>query len=286
MSKKRDFAAELDEQPDDEAGDFKRVFGGLKLPKGLQQNSTELTALEWVRQSPNALTIEAELTEEEWFTLVASIETIKKRYQWYLGDAMVYGIDRKYGATNEQIQRVVELTGKAAPTLHEYYKTALLFEIHERSENLDFEQHRVLAIEFSQDTAEHRAERLRWLHVAETQDMSGRKLKTEIAKAQLSALTGTPEIDVSSDESDDDRPAPVDEMAALSEMEATDKEPPVTLDNVETWDVFHEIRRIVKRHDYTNLDEQQARAIHKKIATARRCLSLLEAELPRLPRGK
>lgn len=189
--KKPDFTSNLTNEAQPSAA-WNTAYGGIKLPP------TVLSVVEWLRQKPNALVIDAELTEEEWYALIQGIETIQKRYQWYLGDAMVYGIDRKYGATDDQIQRIVELTGKAASTLHEYYKTALLFEIHERSENLDFEQHRVLAVEFSQDTPEHRAERLRWLHVAETGGMSGRKLKAEIEKAQLPAEISTDESDLQS----------------------------------------------------------------------------------------
>lgn len=209
MPKTPNYAAQFDEQPADESDDFKRVFGGVKVPKGLQPGSNELTALEWLRKSPTSLTIDVDLTEEEWHTLIASIETIKKRYQWYLGDAMVYGINRSYGATSDQIQRVVEVTGKDEKTLHDYYKTALLFEMSERSELLEFEQHRVIQRAFSEDTPEHRAERLRWLHVAETEKMSGRKLTAEIATAKLPAPSPSDDIE------DDEPPSPSEEKEPL-----------------------------------------------------------------------
>lgn len=275
MPKTPNYAAQFDEQPADESDDFKRVFGGVKVPKGLQPGSNELTALEWLRKSPTSLTIDVDLTEEEWHTLIASIETIKKRYQWYLGDAMVYGIDRKYGETDEQIQRVVELTGKAAPTLHEYYKTALLFEINERSENLDFEQHRVLAIEFSQDTPEHRAERLKWLHIAETEKLSGRKLKAQIATQPPAPVA------------DNGEPPPPDSPTIDDEEEATDLILPVTsLDDAENLQSLNTLQKILKTGSYRNATYQEAVIIHRRIAVARRALSLLEAELPRLKRGK
>lgn len=158
-----------------------------RMAAGVNTDANELTALEWLRRTPNSLTIDTELTEDEWFGLIQGIERIKKRYQWYLGDAMVYGIRREYGATAEQIDRLVDITGKDEKTLHDYYKTALLFEISERSDILEFEQHRVIQRAFSEDTAEHHAERLRWLHIAETQRLSGRKLNTEIAASKLPA---------------------------------------------------------------------------------------------------
>lgn len=180
----------------------------VNLPEQARREQAELTALEWLRKSPTSLMIDVDLTEEEWHALIASIETIKKRYQWYLGDAMVYGINRSYGATSDQIQRVVEVTGKDEKTLHDYYKTALLFEMSERSELLEFEQHRVIQRAFSEDTPEHRAERLRWLHIAETEKLSGRKLKAQIA-AQLPAPSPADDIE------DDEPPSPSEEKEPL-----------------------------------------------------------------------
>lgn len=181
---------------------IQRMAGGVQV-----NGETSLTALEWIRKSPNALAIDVELTEGEWLLLIRSIEAIKRRYQWYLGDAMVYGIDRKYGATEEQIARVVEITGKDEKTLHDYYKTALLFEMSERSELLEFEQHRVIQRAFSEDTPEHRAERLRWLHIAETQGMSGRKLNAEIAASKLPAPADDNSLEIP-DSSTDEPPSP------------------------------------------------------------------------------
>lgn len=217
MSKKPNYAAQFDEQTDDESEDFKRVFGGVKVPKGLQPGSTELTALEWVHKSPTSLTIDTELTQDEWFLLIESIETIQKRYQWYLGDCMVYGVRREYGATDDQIQRIMDITGKGKSTLNEYYKTALLFEIHERSYNLEFEQHRILAVTFSEDTPEQKETRLAWLKIAEEQKLSGRKLMAEIAKAQLPALAdgNYPGIPDSSTSDVTPLPGEVDEEEAI-----------------------------------------------------------------------
>lgn len=248
---------------------FKDVFGDVA-------GSAELTALEWLRKTPTALTIDAELTEPEWLLLIQSIEKIKKRYQWYLGDAMVYGIRRDYGATEAQIQRVVEITGKDDKTLHDYYKTALLFEVSERSDNLEFEQHRVIARAFSEDTPDHRAERLRWLHIAETEKMSGRKLTAEIALSKLPAPV------------DDNGAAPLPDSPTIEdEEEATDIIlPVVTLDDPETRQSFSSLQKTIKTGSYHNATYEEAVKIHRQIAVARRALSLLEADLPRLKRGR
>lgn len=236
-------------------------------------SSKEFTDFEWVRKSPNSLTIDIELSESEWLAFIASVETIHRRYQWYLGDCLVYGIRREYGATAEQIAKVVDITGKDDKTLHDYYKTALLFEVSERSDILEFEQHRVLARAYSDDTPEHRSERLRWLKIAGEQKLSGRKLNTLI-KAQLPAVSGTPEIDVSSDE-----PTPLPDE---NEEEATDKQfPPSPLDDDENWQSLNYLKTIARKKDYQNIDDERAKIIRKQIATARQFLSLLETYLPR-----
>lgn len=280
MSKKPNYAAQFDEQADDESDDFKRVFGGVKVPKGLQPGSTELTALEWVHKSPTSLTIDTELTQDEWFLLIESIETIQKRYQWYLGDCMVYGVRREYGATDDQIQRIMDITGKGKSTLNEYYKTALLFEIHERSYNLEFEQHRILAVTFSEDTPEQKETRLAWLKIAEEQKLSGRKLMAEIAKAQLPASADDPELpDGVTLERVDLTPLP-DEM----EEEATDlPRQDLPLDDDENWKAIARIQDVVKRRTYNNLTPVQRTHLQRQIDIARQALSLLEVELRRKP---
>lgn len=176
----------VNEQMKKRAGMFPDEQTGVNPFADAVEEIKALSSLDWLRLSPNALTIDADLSEDEWFILIEKIESLKHRYQWYLGDAMVYGVQRKYGETDAQIQRLMKITRKGKSTLNDYYKTALLFEIHERSQNLLFEQHRVLAIEFSQQTPEHHSERLRWLRIAETEGLSGRKIQAAIA-AQLPA---------------------------------------------------------------------------------------------------
>lgn len=147
------------------------------LPPETQQ---AITVLPGVQFSIKGLTIDTELSSDEWMGLLETIQAIRSAYQWMLGDWLRYGIKRKYGETDEQLAEIARITGKDTKTLHDYYKTALLFQKAERSENCNFEIHRVLAREFPEKNPTQKQQRLTWLLVAESEKLSGRKLLDRI----------------------------------------------------------------------------------------------------------
>lgn len=284
MSKKPNYAAHFDEQPADESDDFKRVFGGLKLPAGLQQKSPgALSAVDWIRQSPTALIIDTELNEAEWLDLIRSIKKIEQRYQWYIGDALVYGIDRKYGTTEAQTQQVMEITGKGRSTLYDYQRTALLFEKSERSDLLDFEQHRVLANAFPDETPEHHAARLRWLHVAEVGNLSGRKLSAEIEKAYLPAEASAGDNMTIALETPEG--VTVEYMGEMGYA-------PALFDEIEdVADVIHEkrivgFRKKAQQNRYAEIDLTEIVQAERWLATLRKKVAAAKIEADRQARAK
>lgn len=206
-------------------------------------------------------------TQQDWHEVGQFLFSVERSFQWLIGDWLAYGEDIQWG----DIPAIADEHGYNKDTLANYASISRHCHISLRHEKLTYSHHVVIARDDLTDE-----QKSAWLQIAEKEQWSVRKLRTEVEKAQLPAA-------ISSGEMTTNPPPPDDETG---EEEATDKTPPVSLDNIETWEVLYEIRRIVKRRDYVNLDEQQARVIHRKIAAARRCLSLLEAELPRLPRGK
>lgn len=186
MAKRQDFTSGYDATDKEDMPEikFSTAFGEAAKLEGV---TAVISSMDWLQRVPNALVIDVDLTEDEWLDLIRGVQTIHRRYQWYLGDALVYGVERRYGETGKQMERISEITGKDENTLAEYYRTARLFEIMERSTNLEFEQHRVIARAFTGDTPEDRQQRLYWLAIAERDNLSGRKLKAAIQEAQLPA---------------------------------------------------------------------------------------------------
>lgn len=113
MPKKPDFGAELDTKdtlPRVPAPDFETVYGGLKLP-------TAAVIIESLQFSKTGLIIDRELTQGEWLELRKTIQTIKQAYQWIVGDWMLYGFEREWSTTYEDM---AALTGLKEKTVKEY----------------------------------------------------------------------------------------------------------------------------------------------------------------------
>lgn len=192
MPKKIDFAAALTQNTettfDDGAidrlretfdGNLSGVFGGLAIAS----DGSETIIGGGLRLSPVGLQIDGELDRAQWLGLLSGLQKIERAHQWMLGDAMVYGVARKYGETGEQIAEIAEVSGKDDKTLYDYWLAARSFEISERSEKLFFEVYRVIARHFPHDdkldvqeqSARANARRV-WVQRAMDEKLSGRRL--------------------------------------------------------------------------------------------------------------
>ena len=113
---------------------------------------TTAPALHDVRFTMTGLIIDAELSNDEWMSVLDTIEAVQSAHQWHYGDWLQYGVKRKYGQTGKQMEAITERTGKDYDTLQGYYNTARLFEFPMRIGNCSFEVHKVIAKAFPGDT--------------------------------------------------------------------------------------------------------------------------------------
>lgn len=228
----------------------------------------KLATIESLNWSMTGVTIDRELTEDEWLGIVQDIRKIKRAYLWMLADLLVYAIERGYGDTHGKYEKVSELTGYTAESLQNYASVARGITISRRRENLSFSHH----TEVVPLTAD---EQVYWLEQAAVNRWSAKRLRAEIAKAWASQfIVGQT---VFPDKSDDE-PTPLPDE---NEEEATDKEfPPSPMNDDENWQSLNYLKTIARKKDYENIDEQRAKIIRKQIATARQFLVLLETYLP------
>lgn len=268
MPDKPNYTAGYDRTDQDEspAITFKTVFGA-NAPGGV----TSLTTIESLDWSMTGVKIDRDLSEDEWFGLIQDIRKIKRAYLWMLADLLRYGIERGYGDTREKYEAVAKLTGYTPEALQNFASIARSVEISRRRENLSFSHHTEVA-PLSPD------EQVYWLEQATIKHWSAKRLRAEIATPQLPAETV----------SDDNGAAPPPDSPTIEdEEEATDIIlPVVTLDDPETRQSFSSLQKTIKTGSYHNATYEEAVKIHRQIAVARRALSLLEADLPRLKRGR
>lgn len=184
QDKAREYAA--GRQTDDFVNDEQDANLFADLPQETQQaiqkaltiagDSKGIAISDLLHLSPVSLDIAGEIDQEQWLGLLQAIEMIKRKYQWYLGDMLRYGVKRKYGETKEQLERIAAITGKGRVTLQYYYNTARLFENVMRVTNCSFEAHKVIAIAFPDDSPEHAYQRKRWLQIAAEKEYTSREL--------------------------------------------------------------------------------------------------------------
>jgi hypothetical protein len=166
----------------------------------------KLATIESLNWSMTGVTIDRELTEDEWLGIVQDIRKIKRAYLWMLADLLVYAIERGYGDTHGKYEKVSELTGYTPEALQNYASIARSVEISRRRENLSFSHHTEVAPLPADEQAY-------WLEQASINHWSAKRLRSEITNPQLPAETVRQD-----DAPPDDRPAPDDES---QEQEAT-----------------------------------------------------------------
>lgn len=120
----------------------------------------------------------ADLTVDEWQSYGPRIGLVSKSTNWWLGDWVRFG-QRRY---DQRYQRASELTGYDEQTLMNLAYVAGRFEISRRRETVSWSHHAELA---KLDVADQEL----WLSRAAMQELSVRKLRAELRRAERAALT-------------------------------------------------------------------------------------------------
>jgi len=127
-----------------------------------------------------------EVTEEEYETFGEMILQFDTAYQWIVGDYLAYGVDNNYGLAKKFAERL----DRDPTTVHDWTYVCGQVTFSERSENLSFGHHKVVAKMNAEDRAY-------WLKRAEEGNgkqgdahkvWSKRRLEKEIAEASGEAL--------------------------------------------------------------------------------------------------
>lgn len=165
-------------------------FAGVGLSIVEKNGTTILGGV--LKLSAVGMEITGDLDETQWQDLFKGIRAIKTAYQWYIGDWLLYGINRRYGEQQAQIARICELTGLSDSTLHMYMVVADAWELSTRVESVPFTTYRLIA-EMVKDSEQRPA----WLQYAIDKKISGRQLKLAIqgGEYQPKSLTRSPLAD-------------------------------------------------------------------------------------------
>src|SRR5688572_6563048 len=102
------------------------------------------------------LTIHRELSEDDWKALYVGIRRLKQSFSWIIGDWMLYGADRDYIKTYEDM---AELTGLKETTIKNYAYVCRNVNPSLRSDELSFAHFQVIAAQPEEDKAG-------WIHRA------------------------------------------------------------------------------------------------------------------------
>lgn len=221
----------------------------------------------------NGLDIQRELTDDDWRNILPEIKALRSSYQLIIGDWMLYGFEHGYVVSYEDM---AILTGMQPQTIEVYTSICRNVPRLIRINPLKFSHYRLIAPLPEDD-------RIVWIEFAAGHALSFRALQKLIDFAYL------PRLPESTSPADNGEPPPPDSptIEEEEEEEATDLIlPPTSLDDAENLQSLNTLQKILKTGSYRNATYQEAVIIHRRIAVARRALSLLEAELPRLKRGK
>lgn len=110
--------------------------GGLSVTR--RDNSVDIGGLQI---SSTGMVIDGDLQEDHWYALLEGIQKIKSAYQWILGDWLNYGVARKYGETEQQVERIASATAYSTQYLHDLAWVCGAIEISCRKENLSYKHH-------------------------------------------------------------------------------------------------------------------------------------------------
>lgn len=132
------------------------------------------------------LVIENEITQEEWLSLRETIQTIKRAYQWVIGDWMLYGMEHGWAQDYEQM---AEYSGLKAVTVKNYTYVCRNIPASLRSDKLSFAHFQLIAA-----LADDR--RQRWIARAISEKLSVNNLRVAInASNGIQELAPPPLLD-------------------------------------------------------------------------------------------
>jgi hypothetical protein len=98
-----------------------------------------------LRLYPTGLQVVGDLNEANWVNALQGLQKIQRVYQWMMADLLRYGLERNYGETAEQVERIAEITGYSSQALNDFAWMAGAYEISSRKENLDMKHHKLCA---------------------------------------------------------------------------------------------------------------------------------------------
>ena len=116
------------------------VLATLSFPQpqsGQPDESMNLISSGTGTVSTTGLTLDDDLSYEEWEKLGFKLFQVRESWQWWIGDWINYG-EKKYGET---YKAAIEVTGKSFSTLKSVASTATDFEKCRRRHNLPFAHH-------------------------------------------------------------------------------------------------------------------------------------------------
>ena len=125
--------------------------------------------------TPTGIQFNEELSFQEWDELGQKLAPIGKSIGFILGDWINYG-EKAYG---EKYNEALDRTGLAYATLAQFAYVARRIRICERSQNLDWCHHMVVAKLKTPDEQKH------WLDMAEKHDLGVRRLRKSINFGRL-----------------------------------------------------------------------------------------------------
>lgn len=185
----------------------------MSLPQMMDKAEAQAGA-EW---NPNALVLPGDLSFEQWEQVGATLSTMERGVNWWIGDWLNYG-ERAYG---EKYAQAVEETGKRRQTLMNLASVAGRIPPDERRPDLSWSAHRAVAYL-------EPADRERLLDEAESKGWGSRELEDAVRNQTTKAIPPVPSATAP------DLPARVDS--------APDEGPPLSLMDDEP-DVADELKR-------------------------------------------
>lgn len=220
----------------------------------------------------NGLDIQRDLTADDWHNILPEIKALQSSYQLIIGDWMLYGFERGYVLSYEDM---AALTGMQPQTIEVYTSICRNIPRLIRINPLKFSHYRLIA-------PLPEGERIVWIEFAVNRGLSFRTLQKLITLSQIPMLVEATSPVVADEPPLADAPALSDENEEATDIIFQ----PSSLEDDENWKTLNSLEKTLKTGSYRNATYQEAVVIHRRIAVARMALSLLEAELPRLKRGK
>lgn len=127
---------------------------------------------EKIRVDSTSLNVKKDLVFKEWEHIGAFLQYVEGSMQWWRGDWLNYG-ERKFG---EKYAQAIEVTGRSYYTLAQYAWVAEKFNPHERSQQLTWSHHLIIA------GLEKKEDRTKLLRLAEKEKLSTKQLRQEVKK--------------------------------------------------------------------------------------------------------